>query len=330
MKEKIKTMDPVFKPEDNVINSIDNAPTESLTKDAFLRLIANKGAVVGLIIISLLIFIALFGPYITPYDFLSQNLEIRNQGISWAHPFGTDDLGRDVLSRVIYGARTAVILSISITVLSFLIGIIIGSVGAYVGGKVDAFIVWLIDLTMSIPSLLLVVVINASLKPPMIRWMEEQYLATKNPIFRETIWVDFVLVFGSLALIKWPKAARIIRGQILSIRNKNYVVAARAAGVTTFGILRRYIIPNAMGPVIVLFSAILGEAMVLESAFSFLGVGVRPPMPSWGNMISDGLRVWHLHPHILAAPAGVLAVVTMAFSFLGDGLNDAFNPRQWE
>src|SRR6056297_2436599 len=127
MKEKIKTMDPVFKPEDNVINSIDNAPAESLTKDAFLRLIANKGAVVELIIITLLIFIALFGPYITPYDFLSQNLEIRNQGISWAHPFGTDDLGRDVLSRVIYGARTAVILSISLPVLSFLIGIIIGS-----------------------------------------------------------------------------------------------------------------------------------------------------------------------------------------------------------
>lgn len=330
MKAKVSTGHIPEDQEKKVQETLDSTPAESLTKDAFLRLVANKGAVVGLFIITLLIFIAIFGPHITPYDFLSQNLEIRNQGISWAHPFGTDDLGRDVLSRVIYGARTAVILSISITVLSFLIGIVVGSVGAYVGGKVDAFIVWLIDLTMSIPSLLLVVVINASLKPPMIRWMEERYLATMNPVYRETIWVDFVLVFGSLALIKWPKAARIIRGQILSIRNKNYVVAARAAGVSTIGILRRYIIPNAMGPVIVLFSAILGEAMVLESAFSFLGVGVRPPMPSWGNMISDGLRVWHLHPHILAAPAGFLAVVTMAFSFLGDGLNDAFNPRQWE
>jgi len=330
MKEKIKTVNTTTNIEEDVIKSLDATPSESLAKDAFLRLIANKGAVVGLIIITLLIFIALFGPYITPHDFLSQNLEMRNQGLSWEHPFGTDDLGRDVLSRVIYGARTAVILSISITVISFIIGTAVGAIGAYVGGKIDAFIVWLIDLTMSIPSLLLVVVINASLKPPLMRWMETQYLETKNTIFRETIWVDFVLVFGSLALIKWPKAARIIRGQILSIRNKNYVTAARAAGVSTFGILTRYIIPNAMGPVIVLFSAILGEAMVLESAFSFLGVGVRPPMPSWGNMISDGLRVWHLHPHILAAPAGVLAVVTMAFSFLGDGLNDAFNPRQWD
>ena len=327
MKDKIDTIENT---ETNYLTAIKDIPSNSLMKDAFLRLIANKGAVIGFIIIFLLILVAFIGPYIKPYYFLSQNFEMRNQGISWAHPFGTDDLGRDILSRVIYGARTAVIISISITVTSFLIGIVVGSIGAYVGGKVDAFIVWFIDLIMSIPSLLLVIVLNASLKPPLMRWMETQYLETKNTVFRETIWVDFMLVFGSLALLKWPKAARIIRAQILSIRNKNYVVAARAAGVTTFGILRRYIIPNAMGPVIVLFSATLGEAMVLESAFSFLGVGVRPPMPSWGNMISDGLRVWHMYPHILAAPAAVLAIVTMAFSFLGDGLNDALNPRQWE
>jgi len=327
MKDKIDTVENAEK---NFLTAIEDTPSKSLMKDAFLKLIANKGAAIGLIIISLLILVAFIGPYITPYDFLSQNLEIRNQGISWAHPLGTDDLGRDILSRVIYGARTAVILSVSITVTSFLIGTVVGSIGAYVGGKVDAFIVWLIDCTMSIPSLLLVIVLNTSLKPPLMRWMETQYFETKNTVFRETIWVDFVLVFGSLALVKWPKAARIIRAQILSIRNKNYVIAARAAGVTTFGILRRYIIPNAMGPVIVLFSAVLGEAMVLESAFSFLGVGVRPPMPSWGNMISDGLRVWHLHPHILAAPAAALAIAAMAFSFLGDGLNDALNPRQWK
>lgn len=309
--------------------SLEAEPSRSLLKDAFSRLLANKGAVVGMAIILLLFFVAFFGPYITPYDFLSQDLTIRNQKATWAHPFGTDDLGRDVLSRIIYGARTAVILSISITLISFIIGTIVGSLGAYVGGRVDSFIVWIIDLTMSIPSLLLVVVINTSLKPPLIRWMEEMYLKTFKPFYRETIWVDFVLVFGSLALIKWPKAARIIRGQILSIRNQNYVTAARASGVSTFGILKKYVIPNAMGPVIVLLSATLGEAMILESTFSFLGIGVRPPMPSWGNMISDGLRVWHIHPHILVAPASVLAIVTMAFSFLGDGLNDAFNPRQW-
>ena len=304
--------------------------TNTLAKDAFGRLIANKGALVGLVIIAILFFLAIFGPYITPYDFLSQNLEMRNQSPTLGHLFGTDDLGRDVLSRVIYGARTAVILSVSITFMSFLIGIIVGSIAGFIGGRLDSFLTWLIDLTMSVPSLLLVIVINASLKPSLIAWMNTQYMETLNPVFRQTIWVDFVLVFGSLAFLKWPKAARVIRGQILSIRNKNYVTAARAAGVSSFRIVRKYIIPNALGPIIILFSATLGEAMVLESAFSFLGVGVRPPMPSWGNMISDGLRVWHLHPHILAAPAAVLAIVTMAFSFLGDGLNDAFNPRQWK
>jgi len=328
MKDKIDTVENA---EINFQTAIQDTSSESFMKDAFLRLIANKGAVIGLILISLLFLVAFIGPYITPYDFLSQNIEMRNQGISWAHLFGTDDLGRDILSRVIYGARTAVIISLSVTVISFLIGIVVGSIGAYnFGGKIDAFIVWLIDITMSIPSLLLVIVLNTSLKPLFMRWMETQYLETKNPMFRETIWIDFVLVFGSIALIKWPKAARIIRAQILSIRNKNYVIAAIASGVSTIGILRRYIIPNSIGPVVVLFSATLGEAMVFESAFSFLGVGVRPPIPSWGNMISDGLRVWHLHPHILAAPAAVLAIMTMAFSFLGDGLNDALNPRQWK
>jgi peptide/nickel transport system permease protein len=302
----------------------------SLVKDAFDRLAANKLAIVGVLIVLALFFIAIFGPYMTPYDFLTQDLRARNQAPSLQHWFGTDDLGRDVLSRVIYGARTAVIVAFSTTFLSLAIGILMGSIGGYFGGKIDAFVVWLIDIVMSIPSLLLVIVINVSLKPRLVNWMDAQFLLTGNEFYRNTIWADFVLVFGSLALIKWPKAARIIRGQIMTIRNKNYVLAARAIGVPTHRIVSKYVIPNAIGPIIVFISASLGEAMVFESSFSFLGVGVRPPIPSWGNMISDGLRVWQIFPHILAAPAAVLAIVTIAFSFLGDGLNDALNPRQWK
>ncbi|PKL20206.1 MAG: peptide ABC transporter [Spirochaetae bacterium HGW-Spirochaetae-4] len=302
----------------------------SLYKDAFNRLIANKLAVIGLVVILAIFIIAIFGPYITPYDFLDQDLMARNQSPSMKHWFGTDDLGRDILSRVIYGARTAVIVAVSVTMLSLIIGMAIGALGGYLGGKVDAFVVWFIDIVMSVPSLLLVIVINVSLKPRMVNWMDAQFLATHNEFYRNTILADFVLVFGSLALIKWPKAARIIRGQILSIKNKNYVLAAKALGVPTSKIITKYVIPNSIGPIVVFISATLGEAMVLESSFSFLGVGVRPPIPSWGNMISDGLRVWQLYPHTLAAPAAVLAVVTIAFSFLGDGLNDALNPRQWK
>jgi ABC-type dipeptide/oligopeptide/nickel transport system permease subunit len=302
----------------------------SLWRDAFARLVANKLAVAGMMIILVLLFMAIAGPYITPYDFLSQDLKARNQSPSTAHWLGTDDLGRDVLSRVIYGARTATIVAFSVTAVSLMIGIALGSVAGYASGKTDSFIVWLADLTMSIPSLLLAVVINVSLKRPVSAWMDDMYLATKNTFFRQTIWVDFALVFGALSLVLWPGYARLIRGQILTIRNKNYVLAARALGVPTRSILTRYIIPNAMGPVIVALSAGLGQAMVLESAFSFLGVGVHPPLPSWGNMISDGLRVWRSYPHLLAAPAGVLGIITVAFSFLGDGLNDALNPRQWK
>jgi peptide/nickel transport system permease protein len=254
----------------------------------------------------------------------------RNQPPSAEHWLGTDELGRDVLSRIIYGARTATVVAFSVTGVSLVIGLVLGSIAGYAGGKTDSTIVWLTDMALSIPGLLLAVVINVSLKTPVTNWMDDMYLATRNPIFRETIWVDFMLVFGALALILWPTYARLIRGQILSIRNKNYVLAARALGIPTPAILARYVIPNALGPVIVAVSAGLGTAMVLESAFSFLGIGVRPPIPSWGNMISDGLRVWRNYPHLLAAPAVALGVVTVAFSFLGDGLNDALNPRQWK
>jgi peptide/nickel transport system permease protein len=315
---------------DNTLELQQEEKQFSLAKDAFDRLIANKLALLGMLLVVFLFFIAIFGPYITPYDFLSQDLMARNQAPSWTHWFGTDDLGRDIMSRVIYGARTAVIVAFSTTFLSLIIGLFMGSLGGYFGGKVDGFIVWLIDITMSVPSLLLVIVINVSMKPRLVNWMDEQFLLTGNEFYRNTILVDFVLVFGSLALIKWPKAARIIRGQIMSVRNKNYVLAAEAIGVPTAKIVWKYVIPNAIGPIIVYISAALGEAMVFESSFSFLGVGVRPPIPSWGNMISDGLRVWQLYPHILAAPAAVLALVTIAFSFLGDGLNDALNPRQWK
>jgi len=132
-----------------------------------------------------------------------------------------------------------------------------------------------------------------------------------------------------LTLVLWPSYARLIRGQIMTNKNKNYVLAARALGIPNRLILTRYIIPNSLGPVVVQLSAGLGSAMLWESAFSFLGIGVHPPIPSWGNMISEGMDYWRNSPHLLAAPAIVLGVMTVAFSFLGDGLNDALNPRQW-
>ncbi len=304
----------------------EEAPS-SLWRDAWYRLRRNRLAVVGLGIIVVLLVAAIVGPSLSPYDFLSQDLAQRNQSPSWAHLFGTDDLGRDVLSRVLYGARTAFIVAIAVTLAAVLIGVALGAAAGFYGGWLDKFVMWFTDITMSVPQLLLVVVINASLKQPISNWMEARYLATLNPLFRNTVWIDFLLVFGSMALITWPPYARLVRAQVLSIRNRPYVTAARALGLTNGLILRRYVVPNAMGPLIVAVSAGLGTAMVLESAFSFLGVGVNPPTPSWGNMISDGLRVWTHYPHLLVAPAAVLGLATVAFNFLGDGLNDALNPK---
>lgn len=306
---------------------VDLDQSANLWSDAWARLKANRFAVLGMFVLLCFVFMAVVGPYLTPYDFLSQNIDARNSAPSVAHWLGTDDLGRDVLARIIYGARTALFVALVVTIIATVIGVLLGAVAGYLGGWIDGFIMWLTDVAMSIPQLLLVVVINASLKPPLAVWMDKMYLSTGNPAFRDTVVIDFVLVFGSMALIMWPPYCRLVRGQVLSVRSRNYVTAARALGLPTWAIVTRYILPNAIGPVIVSVSAGLGSAMVLESAFSFLGVGVRPPMPSWGNMISDGLRVWRNYPHLLAAPATVLAIATIAFSFLGDGLNDALNPK---
>ncbi|NTH67339.1 ABC transporter permease [Agrobacterium rhizogenes] len=308
------------------IASEEEAPV-SLWRDAWYRLKRNKLAIFGLIVVTILAFAAIFGPYLTPYDYLSQDLQARNAAPSLHHLFGTDDLGRDVFSRVVFGTRTAFLVAIVVTFIAVLIGLVMGAIAGFFGNPFDRAIMWLTDMTMSVPNLLLVVVINASLKSPISKWMEARYMATLNPFYRETIWVDFMVVFGSMALISWPPYARLVRAQVLSIRSRPYITAAQALGLSNWIIMKRYVVPNALGPLIVSVSAGLGTAMVLESAFSFLGIGVNPPTPSWGNMISDGLRVWQHYPHLLAAPAAVLGLASVAFSFLGDGLNDALNPR---
>ncbi|GLQ11626.1 peptide ABC transporter permease [Devosia yakushimensis] len=299
----------------------------SLWGDAWARLRANKIAMAGLVIIGLFLVMAIAGPYLTPYDFLSQDLQVRNSPPSWAHWLGTDELGRDVFSRIIYGSRTALIVAIVVTAISVVIGALLGALAGYFGGLVDSSIMWVTDLFMSVPNLLLVIVVNTSLKPPLARWLDGMYAATGNAFFRSTSIIDFTLVFGSIALVMWPPYARLVRAQVMSIRQRPYVLAARALGLPNSRIISRYVIPNAIGPLIVAVSAGLGGAMTMESAFSFLGIGVQPPTPSWGLMISDGLRTWQQYPHLLAAPAATLAIITVAFSFVGDGLNDALNPK---
>lgn len=301
----------------------------SIWKDAISRLLANKLAVISLVLILATVLISIIGPLLLPYDFLDQDLTSRNVPPSSAHWMGTDYLGRDVFSRIVYGARTALVTAFGVVSVSVLIGILLGSLSGFLGGWVDSLIMWFTDVVMAVPPMLLAMVASVALKPMVAAWMEKMYFSTGNTFYRQTFWADIFLLVTVLTLVLWPQYARLIRSQILTNKTQNYVMAARALGVTKSKILTRYIIPNSIGPVIVQLSAGLGSAMLWESAFSFLGIGVNPPIPSWGNMISEGMNYWRISPHLLIAPAVVLGIITIAFSFLGDGLNDALNPKQW-
>ncbi|MDE0670257.1 MAG: ABC transporter permease [Caldilineaceae bacterium] len=300
----------------------------NLWKEALHRLFLNRLATLGLIVVVLFILAGLVGPYITPYDFLEQEIDNALANPTPQHWLGTDALGRDILSRLLHGARTAAFVGFFTTAISLFIGIVLGGIAGYVRGLADEFLMWLTDVTMSVPGLLLAMLMNTALKRPIAAWFDDMYMQTKNPFYLDTLWLDFVLVFGALAFISWPGFARLLRGQVLSVRETLYVEAARAIGVDERRILTHYIIPNAIGPIIVTVTAGVGGAITLESGLSFLGIGVQPPNASWGSMLSDSFSLWISFPHLMIIPAATIGVIVFAFTFLGDGLNDALNPRQ--
>lgn len=300
----------------------------SLWQEALRRLWLNRLAALGLTVVVLFLGAAVIGPYATPYDFLEQDIGNALQNPSRAHWLGTDALGRDIFSRLLHGARTAAFVGFFTTALSLAVGVVLGGIAGYARGWADEFLMWLTDVTMSVPGLLLAMLMNTALKRPIAAWFDQMYLRTKNPFYLNTLWLDFVLVFGALALISWPGFARLLRGQVLSVRETLYVEAARAIGADERRILSQYVLPNSIGPVVVTVTAGVGGAITLESGLSFLGIGVQPPNASWGSMLSDSFSLWISFPHLMIIPAATIGVIVFAFTFLGDGLNDALNPRQ--
>lgn len=299
-----------------------------LWQEALRRLWLNRLAALGLTVVVLFLGAAVIGPYATPYDFLEQDIGNALQNPSRAHWLGTDALGRDIFSRLLHGARTAAFVGFFTTALSLAVGVVLGGIAGYARGWADEFLMWLTDVTMSVPGLLLAMLMNTALKRPIAAWFDQMYLRTKNPFYLNTLWLDFVLVFGALALISWPGFARLLRGQVLSVRETLYVEAARAIGADERRILSQYVLPNSIGPVVVTVTAGVGGAITLESGLSFLGIGVQPPNASWGSMLSDSFSLWISFPHLMIIPAATIGVIVFAFTFLGDGLNDALNPRQ--
>ncbi|MCY4082488.1 MAG: ABC transporter permease [Caldilineaceae bacterium] len=304
--------------------------TRGLWSDAFRRMIRNRLSMAGLFIFLLLFITAIFGPYLAPYPYMLQDLDRVAEGPSTDYLLGTDDLGRDMLSRIMWGARTAGLVAIISTVFSLLLGMFLGAVAAYAGNWVDWLIGRAIDVTMSIPQLLFASLIAATFRKPVADWVDSMYETTGLEFFATPTYVDLIVVFGALSLIQWPGYARLIRGQIFSLREKEFIEAARAIGVTQSKILLRHLIPNALGPLIVAVTFGFSAAIVAESGLSFLGVGVQPPQASWGAMISDNQLSWRYRPWLVAVPGLTIAIVSVGINFLGDGLNDALNPRQAE
>lgn len=301
--------------------------THSLWSDALHKMMRNRLAVIGLVITSLLLFAAIFGPYIAPYSYTEQDLMHAAELPNADHWLGTDELGRDLFSRILYGARTATLVAFMSTAMSVFIGMLFGVTAGYGGRWVDAIIGRLIDIIMSVPRLLMAALIAATLKDPIIGWANRLYEQAGWSIFRDTTWLELVIVFGGLSFTSWPGYARLIRGQILSLREQDYVLAARAVGVPGWRIALHHLLPNGLGPLVVSMTFNLSGAMVLESSLSYLGVGVMPPQASWGNMIRSNIGSWSYRPWLVAVPSAVLAIVTLGFNFLGDGINDALNPQ---
>ena len=300
----------------------------SLWLDALERLVRNRAAMLGLVITLVLLFTAAFGPYLAPYSYTRTDITNQAAGPTLAHPMGTDLIGRDLFTRIIHGARTAVLVAILVTSISVVIGVGLGAVAAFRGGWLDDAIMRLTDATMAFPELLLAAFVSAAVRRPVVGWITDLHDRTGWEILEHTIIVDYLIVFGALALVGWAAYARLIRGQILSLREQDFVRAEVALGLSDWIIIRKHLVPNALSPVVVALTLSIGSVILAESSLSFLGFGIQPPGASWGNMITENLFRWRVHPHLVLMPGLTLAVAVFGFNYLGDGLNDALNPRQ--
>lgn len=267
------------------------------------RLRADTLTMICLSFVILLIILAILAPAIAPYGYNEMNPREARQRPSLRHLAGTDELGRDIFSRLLYSLRNAIIVAFVATFSAVVVGGLIGSVAGYRGGLVDTVLVGLIDIMYSFPSFLF------------------------NIIMVTVIGRGILAIIIAIGVTSWVGVARLMRGQVLSVKSRDFVLAAQALGASQWRILTRYIIPNCVGPIIVSIAFMVPGAMLAEGALSILGLGIPPPMPSWGNLISTGSANMRAFPYQLSIPAGSFALVLLAFTYLGDGVNRAMNPR---
>ena len=275
----------------------------SLFKDAFLRLTTNKLSLFSLIYIISLVVIALVTPFIAPYDYAYQDLAIGASPPSADHLLGTDTLGRDLLTRMMYGSRISLMVGFLATSVALVIGVIWGTIAGFAGGKVDAIMMRIVDTLYGIPFIILIILLMV--------------------IFGRNL----ILLFLAIGAVEWLTMARIVRSQVLNLSKQEFILSAEAMGVTKSSIVLRHLIPNAMGPVIVYATLTVPQIMLLESFLSFLGLGVQPPLSSWGLLIRDGAVSMEEYWWLLIFPSLAFSLTLFSLNFIGDGLRDAIDPR---
>ncbi len=275
----------------------------SLWSDAWRRLLANKAAVAGGIILLLLIFLAIFAPWIAPHSYAYQNLELGAQPPSRDFLLGTDTLGRDLFSRILYGARVSLLVGFVATGVALVIGVSWGIIAGYFGGRVDSVMMRIVDVLYGLPFIIFIILLMV--------------------IFGRNIW----LLFAAIGAVEWLTMARIVRGQVLTIKNQEYVLAAQAMGVTNMQMFRKHIFPNILGPIAVYATLTIPQVMLLEAFLSFLGLGIQPPMSSWGTLIRYGVESMEEYSWLLIYPGLTFTITLFALNFFGDGLRDALDPK---
>ena len=303
----------------------------SLWRDAWKRLLKNKLAVFGLVVVCLMIIAVTVGPAIIrwttgyTYDFIPPDGDlIKSFPPSLQHPMGTDDQGRDILARVLQGGRISLMVGVISTFVSLIVGVSYGATAGYLGGRIDDFMMRLVDIIYAIPYILIVIVLLSVFGGPNTPvWIQSM----ANTFGGGQGLSQIFLLFFSLGLVSWLTMARVVRGQILSLKNQEFVMAARATGVSTPAIIFRHLVPNALGPVIVYATLTIPSVMLSEAFLSFLGIGVQAPFASWGSLASDGIKNISVFPWQLIFPGVTMALTLFSLNFLGDGLRDALDPQ---
>jgi peptide/nickel transport system permease protein len=288
-------------------------PPRSPWRDVWDQFRSHRGALMGAVVLAVIMAFCFLGPLFWPHDPITPNIRNRFQPASWTHPFGTDQLGRDIFARMMQGGRVSLVVGLSAMALSILLGTLIGVLAGYFR-RLDGALMRLTDLFLSLPLLPLLLVMSLLLR--------EDLAARFGPKAGM-----FLLIVVAIAVTSWMQTARIVRGDVLALKEREFVLAARSIGTPARRIITRHILPNVLSPVLVSATLMIATAIITESALSFLGLGFPPDFPTWGRLVADGMERFQSNPMWAIIPGGLISLTVLSVNYIGDGLRDALDPR---